>query len=97
AFIELKEQLRQGLKQTKVQQARQDYYKRLREKAQVSILLQAPKVEVKADRSRLRGDAKAPLTIVEFSDFHCPYCQAVQATLKEVLSKYAGRVSLGFR
>ena len=81
SFAELKDQLRPALKQTKIQQARQDYYKRLREKAEVSILLDAPKVEVKADPGRLRGDAKAPLTIVEFSDFQCPYCQGVQATL----------------
>src|SRR5205809_1100501 len=55
---ELKDQLRQALKQSKLQQARQDYYKHLRDKAKVSILLQAPKVEVKADSGRLRGDAK---------------------------------------
>jgi len=97
SFAELKDQLRPALKQTKIQQARQDYYKRLREKAEVSILLDAPKVEVKADPGRLRGDAKAPLTIVEFSDFQCPYCQAVLPTLKEVLVKYEGRVSLGYR
>jgi protein-disulfide isomerase len=96
-LAELKDQLRSSLKQGKIQQARQDYYKALREKAQVSILLQAPKVEVKADAGRLRGDAKAALTIIEFSDFQCPYCQAVQATLKEVLSKYQGRVNLAFR
>src|SRR5436190_1246983 len=82
AVVQLKEQLRSALKQTKIQQARQDYYKRLREKAEVSVLLSAPKVDVKADPGRLRGDAKAPLTIVEFSDFQCPYCQGVQATLK---------------
>jgi protein-disulfide isomerase len=94
---ELKDQLRQALKQSKIQQARQDYYKGLREKAQVSMLLQAPKVEVKADSGRLRGDAKAAVTIIEFSDFQCPYCQGAQATLKEVLAKYEGKVKLGFR
>ena len=96
-FAELKDQLRPALKQTKIQQARQDYYTRLREKAEVSILLSAPKMEVKADPGRLRGDAKAPLTIIEFSDFQCPYCKAAQPTLKEVLGKYEGRVNLGFR
>jgi protein-disulfide isomerase len=35
--------------------------------------------------------------IVEFSDFQCPFCRKVQATLKSVLAKYEGRVSLAYR
>jgi protein-disulfide isomerase len=96
-FEEIKPQLQQLLKQAKVQEARQDYYKRLRERAGVTIFLQKPKVEVAYDPSRLRGNPKAPLVIVEFADFQCPYCQLVQETLKKVLAKYEGRVSLAFR
>ena len=39
----------------------------------------------------------APVTIVEFSDFQCPYCQVAQATLKAVLEKYKDKVRLGYR
>jgi len=45
----------------------------------------------------VRGAAAAPVTIVEFSDFHCPYCRGVQPTLSELLSKYGDRVRLVFR
>jgi protein-disulfide isomerase len=96
-FEEIKGQLAQLLKQAKVQQARQDYYKRLREQAGVSILLQKPKVEVAYDPARLRGDPKAPLVILEFSDFQCPYCLSVEPTLKNLLVKYEGQVSLAYR
>ncbi len=34
---------------------------------------------------------------VEFSDFQCPYCQLVEPTLKKVLAKYDGQVSLAYR
>src|SRR6266446_6910840 len=97
SFDEIKAQLQQLLKQAKVQQARQDYYKRLREQAGVSILLKKPKVEVAYDPARLRGSSKAAVVIVEFSDFQCPYCQAVAPTLKKLLAKYEGRVSLAYR
>src|SRR5262249_49339264 len=40
---------------------------------------------------------QVPITIVEFSDFQCPYCQGVEPTLKQLLAKYEGRVSLGYR
>ncbi len=94
---EVKAQLRQTLKQAKLQQARESYFARLREKAEVAILLSPPRAPVAADPTRLRGGANAPVTIVEFSDFQCPYCQRVQPALKEVLAKYDGRVNLSFR
>src|SRR6266568_6314814 len=76
-FDELRPQLQQLLKKSKIQEAREDYYKRLREQAGVFIFLQKPRVQVAYDPARLRGDPKAPVVIVEFSDFQCPYCQAV--------------------
>jgi protein-disulfide isomerase len=96
-FDEIRPQLRQLLKQAKVQQARQEYYGRLREQAAVSILLQKPRIEVAYDPARLRGTPRASLVILEFSDFQCPYCRAVQPTLKNVLAKYEGQVSLAYR
>src|SRR6266704_3884400 len=97
SFDELKAQLQQLLKRAKLQQARQDYYTGLREQAGVSIFLRKPKVEVSYDPARLRGSPKAPVVIVEFSDFQCPYCQSVAPTLKKLLAKYEGRVSLAYR
>ncbi len=43
------------------------------------------------------GEAGAPLTIVEFSDFACPYCRAAQPALRRVLARWPGRVRLVFR
>src|SRR6266849_8465087 len=60
-FDEIKPQLQRLLKQARVQQAREDYYKRLRGEAEVSILLKKPKVEVGYDPVRLRGNPKAPV------------------------------------
>src|SRR5215470_2032383 len=38
--------------------------------------------------SPAKGSKNAPVTIVEFSDFECPYCKVVQRTLKQVLESY---------
>ena len=45
----------------------------------------------------VRGAANAPVTIVEFSDFHCPFCKRVLPTLKEIEAKYGDKVKLAFR
>ena len=96
-FDEVKDQLRQNLKQVKIQQARQDYIKALRNGSDVAVLLSPPRVQVGYDPARLRGDPKAPVMIVEFSDYQCPYCRQVENTLKGLLGKYKGKVSLAYR
>jgi protein-disulfide isomerase len=100
-FDDIKEKLRQGLKDQEIQQARQLYAQGLMQQAvndgELVVMLLPPKVEVSADPTRLRGDSKAPVTIVEFSDFSCPYCRKVESTLNELLAKYPGKVKLGYR
>jgi protein-disulfide isomerase len=41
-----------------------------------------------------KGPANAPVTIVEFSDFQCPYCAAAADTLRSVMARYADEVRL---
>ena len=96
-FSEVKSQIQPSLKQAKIQQARQDYQAQLRARAEVTILLQPPKVEVSYDPARVRGNPKASVMIVEFSDFQCPYCREVEPTLKSVLAKHPDQVALAFR
>jgi protein-disulfide isomerase len=93
----LKTQLRQSLKQAKIQQLRQDYIKGLRSQTKVAVLLSPPKIQVGYDPKRLRGNPKAPVMIIEFSDYQCPYCHQVEPTVKDLLAKYGDKVSLAYR
>jgi len=96
-FEEVKTQLQQSLKKARIQQARQEYSAHLREHAKVAVLLGLPRVQIGFDPARVRGNPNAKVMIVEFSDFQCPYCGQVEATLKKVLAKHEGVVALAFR
>jgi protein-disulfide isomerase len=96
-LAEVKPQLQQNLKRAKIQIARQEYSAHLREQAKVAVLLSPPRVQVSFDPKRVKGNPKAGVMIVEFSDFQCPYCGQVEATLKSVLAKHEGTVALAFR
>jgi len=96
-FQEVKAQLQGNLKALETKQLREDYANYLRGKADVTVLLQPTRVEVAFDPEWLRGDTKAPVTIVEFADYQCPYCRQAEAAMKELLRKYPGQVNLAFR
>ncbi len=61
--------------------------------AQVAPSAQAAKVEVRPD-DPAKGPAAAPVTIVLFSDFECPFCGRVEPTLKQIEETYRGKVRL---
>jgi protein-disulfide isomerase len=69
----------------------------LRHQAEVSIYLSPPKLDIGYDPGRVRGTPDAPITIVEFSDFQCPFCRSAYPIVKELLSKYQGRIKLAYR
>ena len=43
------------------------------------------------------GDAKAAVTVVEYSDFECPVCRSLHDVLRGMLPNYAGKVRLVFK
>lgn len=45
----------------------------------------------------IRGDKKAPVTIVEYSDTECPFCKRHHETLKKLVEDYKGQVSWVYR
>jgi protein-disulfide isomerase len=68
---------------------------RLRKATDVRFLLnepQAPTQLISVDDDPSRGDAKAPVTVVEFTDFQCPACGAMHPILEEVLKSYGNKV-----
>jgi protein-disulfide isomerase len=67
----------------------------LRGKSTVRIALDAPRMDVAipADAPVL-GDKNAPVTIVEFTDYQCPFCHRAQDTVEQVLTQYPGKVRL---
>jgi protein-disulfide isomerase len=98
-FEQVKADIQRFLEQQKQQAALQAYYEQVKRDAKTEILLPAyrpPKVAVAAEGPS-RGPAQAPVTIVEFSDFQCPYCSRAETVVNEVLAAYKDKVRLVYR
>jgi len=76
--------------------ARQALLKELRSAGPaVRVLFDVPRHQVElADTDPADGALSAPVTLVEFSDFQCPFCQRVAPTLKRVKQTYGDKVRI---
>jgi protein-disulfide isomerase len=87
----------QKLRDDQRQQAYQKLIDQLRAEAEVEVLIEPYRVEISADDDPFRGPADAPVTIVEFSDYQCPYCERAEGVVDQVLERYDDQVRVVFR
>jgi protein-disulfide isomerase len=96
-FAQIKDQLIEYLKQQEQTRASGVFANELRRKATIQTFLQppvVPAVNIAIDDQPARGNATAKVTIVEFADFQCPSCAALQPTLERLMTEYGDRVRL---
>ncbi|PYS25935.1 MAG: hypothetical protein DMG11_21805 [Acidobacteria bacterium] len=70
---------------------------RLKKDYGVTSYLEPLRTEIPTAGFPTLGPASAPITIVEFSDFECPYCGGLFPTLKEIEKKYADKIRVVYR
>lgn len=63
----------------------------------VSTVVPRGPVDVTSKDAASQGSPVAPVVIVEFGDFQCPYCRAAVPIMKQVLARYPEAVKLEFR
>ena len=47
-------------------------------------------VKALSDDDHVLGDRDAPVKLVEFSDYECPFCKRIHPTLKKIMAEYGG-------
>jgi protein-disulfide isomerase len=85
-----------GMRRQRIAVRKAQFVHELRAAAGVKVNLEPPRVAVKAEGPS-RGSDTAPVTIVEFSDFECPFCSRAVETLQQVQKKYGDNVRIVFR
>jgi protein-disulfide isomerase len=92
--------------QEQVGKAIESYFQRRQKEAQKGQEKQAEQdlesqfknpIKIDVGSSPVKGPANAKITIIEFSDFQCPFCKRGKDTMDEVLKKYPNDVKLAFK
>jgi protein-disulfide isomerase len=99
-FAQVKEQIAQYLKEREGQKMLVAYAARLRQAASIQTFINAPEppvMNISTDDQPVKGNPRASVTLVEFTDFQCPVCAQAQPVLEKLLAEYGERVRLVVR
>jgi protein-disulfide isomerase len=92
-----REKIQQYLKSQNYNRAKEDLVERLKKDYGANVMLAPMRSTIETTGSPALGPEDAPVTLVEFADFQCPFCSRLAKTLKEVLANYGKDVRLVFR
>jgi protein-disulfide isomerase len=89
--------IRNYLTQERMQEIRAEYLAALKSKTAVRVSLEPPRQRFAANDSPARGPANAPIELIEFSDFQCPFCLRADPTVRQVLQTYGDKIRFVYR
>jgi predicted DsbA family dithiol-disulfide isomerase len=88
--------IRQYLERQQGTEAAQAFVAELRSAARVETLLEQPRIAI-AGEGHAKGPETAPVRVIEFSDYECPFCRRAEPVVAQVLKEYAGKVRFEYR
>jgi protein-disulfide isomerase len=97
AMTQIREQIADFLRNERRAAAAKNLDARLKTEQKVTVNLKPFRLEFDNTGAATRGPANAPVTLIEFSDFQCPFCNRFVPTLKQVEEKYGDKVQVVYR
>jgi protein-disulfide isomerase len=86
------------IRSLRAEKARAAYVRTLRAQTTVYIALAPPRADVDEQNTLVEGGSdKAPVKLVEFADYECPYCQKVAADVKKLVADYGDKIEFSYK
>ena len=96
-FETVKPKIVEHLRERRIAKAKTAYMASLRSEAKIAMNVSAPRATVSIANTPVRGGADAPLKLIEFADYECPYCQQIQPDLDRLEAEYKGKLSFAYK
>ncbi len=97
SYQAVREDVLQHIRDLRRSKARKTYVEQLRKDAQINIALMPPSAKVNTSTAYSNGKGNAPVVLVEFADYQCPYCQKVNPEIQKLKKQYGDALTVTFK
>ncbi len=85
------------IRQLRISKGRAAYIQMLRAQSNVYVTLAPPTTSVDLGNANLLGPKDAPVVLIEFADYECPYCQKVAPDIKKLQDEYGVSLAVAYK
>ncbi len=85
------------IRELRIQKARAAYMKNLRAQTNIVVQLDPPSADVNLVNAKTLGNRNAPVMLIEFADYECPYCQKVAADITKLAGEFGDKLAVTFK
>ncbi|HEY1239104.1 MAG TPA: thioredoxin domain-containing protein [Bryobacteraceae bacterium] len=93
----VREKIVTSLRQRRAAKAKAAYVASLRREMPIVLRLPPPRAPLSMQGARVRGPANARVTLLEYADFECPYCQQIEPIVEKLAKEYDGVLAFAFK
>lgn len=86
-----------ALKQRRTAKAKAAYLQSLRSQSTLILRLAPPRAPISMKDVPVRGESNRGVTVLEFADFECPYCQQFYPVLQRIEQEFKGKIAVAFK
>ena len=97
-YEQVRQKILDKIRELRTNKIKADYVRELRAHTTVYIALAPPRADVETGGGSLTlGSSNAAVTLVEFADYECPYCQKVAKDLKKLKDDFGDKIALTYK
>jgi protein-disulfide isomerase len=96
-FEALRPKIISAIHDRRVAKAKAAYALSLRNEAKVTLHLPAPRALLSMTETPTRGPVNARVTLLEYADYECPYCQQIQPAVDKLEQEYKGTIAFVYK
>lgn len=93
----VRQQIIDHLREARIAKLKAAYMKSLQKQARVNIQFGPPRAKISFKDTPLRGPSDALVTVVEYADYECPYCQQAQPAVEKIEAEYKGKIAFAYK
>jgi protein-disulfide isomerase len=96
-YSAVRDDVLQHIRELRRSKARTAFVDNLRKQANINILLMPPSADVNIAKAYTNGSPDAQVTLVEFADYECPYCQKVNPQIQQMKKEYGDKLAVVYK